>query len=315
MSHELSVAVVSFNTRALTLQCLAATEAAAAGWDAAFTLVDNGSSDGTVDAVRRERPGWRVLVLAENPGYGAALNRALRMAPGRFCLALNADVALHADAPHRLRAVLESRPECGLAGPALVYPDGRPQPSARRFPALAGALAELAGGPAVVPTRVWERWFYYGDRDLTRDALVDTVSGAVMMLRGEAFEKVGGFDEGFRMYFEETDLCRRLHDAGLAVAFCPEARAVHQRAASTLQTSVRLVEYYVSLIRYFRKHHGRGPASILTAAVALSTVARMAALILRYPPLDRRRAALLSTKEAACAHLLRRLWPSAAARA
>lgn len=312
---DTTVVVVSYNTRALTLECLAAAEGAAAGWDAAFTLVDNGSSDGTVEAVHRDRPRWRVLVLPENPGYGAALNRGLLAMPSRYCLALNADVRLHTDALRRLRRFLESHPECGLTGPALVYPDGRPQPSARRFPTLAGALAELAGGPAVVPTRVWERWFYFGDRDLTRDTLVDTISGAVMMVRGEVFEKVGGFDEGFWMYFEETDLCRRLHDAGIGVGFCPAARAVHQRAASTLQTSARLVDYYLSLIRYFRKHHGRGSAATLAAAIALTTIGRMVGLVLKYPPLDQRRAGLFREKEVACARLLRRLGASAAARA
>ena len=128
-----------------------------------------------------------------------------------------------------------------------------------------------------------------------------------MLLRAEAFEAVGRFDERFWMYFEETDLCRRLHDRGHAVAFCPAARATHQHGASTRQTSVRQVEYYLSYVRYFRKHHRRGSAAILRAAVAAAALARMAALVVKYPPVNRRRAASLREKQAACARLLRAL--------
>ena len=141
---------------------------------------------------------------------------------------------------------------------------------------------------------------------------MDCVSGAVMLIRGDAFARVGGFDEGFRMYFEETDLCRRFRAAGLGVAFCPDARAVHHLGASTRETSARQVEYYLSYVRYFRKHHGRAARAALTLAVVLGTLGRMAGLPVRYPPLDRRRAALLRAKEGACARLLRALGPSAA---
>ena len=131
-----------------------------------------------------------------------------------------------------------------------------------------------------------------------------------MLLRAEAFDAVGRFDEGFRMYFEETDLCRRFQDRGHAVAFCPAARATHQHGASTRQTSVRQVEYYLSYVRYVRKHHGRGAAALLRAAVAAGALARMAALVVKYPPVDTHRAASLREKEAACARLLRSLGSS-----
>ena len=116
------------------------------------------------------------------------------------------------------------------------------------------------------------------------------------------------------MYYEETDLCRRLRDRGHSVAFCPAARAVHRHGASTLQTSVRQVEYYLSYVRYFRKHHRRAAAAILRAAVIAGALVRMAALVVKYPPLDRHRAARLRAKEAACARLLRSLGSSGVVR-
>jgi GT2 family glycosyltransferase len=304
MTAGLSVAVVSFNTREITLRCLQATEDAAAEGAIPLTLVDNGSTDGTVEAARHEHPAWRVLVNPTNPGYGPALNRAFRDAPDGSYLALNSDILLRPDAIRVLVDFVRRHPECGLVGPALTYPDGRPQPSAKRFPSLPFALAETLGLHWLFPRNRSVRRFYYADRGLARDPWVDTVSGAVMLIRGDAFRRVGGFDEGFRMYFEETDLCRRLRDAGYRIAFCPQATAVHWHGASSIQTSVRQVEYYLSYIRFFRKHHGPGPARILAVAVAVSTVLRMLALPLKYPPLSRRSRTILRPKLSACWRLL-----------
>jgi N-acetylglucosaminyl-diphospho-decaprenol L-rhamnosyltransferase len=313
--NDTIVIVVSYNTRDLTLQAVASARTAADGLDARVIVADNGSADGTVEAVRAAHPEVTVLENPDNPGYGAAINRAATAQRSMHLCAMNADVVLEPGSLLKLRRFLAMNRSCGLVGPALVYPDGTPQRSAKRFPTLGLALGEVLEVHALAPGSRWVRRFYYEDRDLTRDAEVDTVSGSVMMLRAEAFEAVRGFDEGFRMYFEETDLCRRLRDGGHSVAFCPAARAVHRHGASTRQTSVRQVEYYVSYVRYFRKHHGRAAAAILRAAVVLGALARMAALVVKYPPLDRRRAAVLSAKEAACARLLRSLGSSRIMRA
>ncbi|MBI4345312.1 MAG: glycosyltransferase family 2 protein, partial [Elusimicrobia bacterium] len=302
-----------YNTRDLALETLAAARAAAAGLDAAILAADNGSTDGTPAAVRAAFPDVTVLENPDNPGYGAAINRAAAARPAKHLCALNADVVLAPNGLRALRRFLDAHPACGLVGPALAYPGGAPQPSCKRFPTLGVALGELFGVHSALPRNRWVRRFYYDDLDLSRGAEVDTVSGAAMLIRGEAFAGVGGFDEGFRMYFEEIDLCRRLRQAGFGVAFCPAARAVHRHGASTLQTFARQVDYYLSYVRYFKKHHGRRAAAVLTAAIALSTLGRMAGLPVKYPPLDRRRAALLRAKEGACARLLRALGPSATA--
>jgi GT2 family glycosyltransferase len=312
---DIAIVVVTYNTRDLALGALAAARAATVGLDAEVILADNGSSDGTREAARAAFPDVTVRVNPDNPGYGAAINRAAAARPAAHLCALNADVVLAPGCLRTLREFLSRHPECGLAGPALVYPDGTPQLSCKRFPTLGVALGELFGVHSLAPRNRWRRRLYYGDRDLTRDATVDTVSGAVVLIRGDAFRRVGGFDEGFRMYFEETDLCRRLRAAGCPVGFCPAARAVHHHGASTLRTSVREVEYYLSYVRYFAKHRGRAAAAALATAVALSTLGRMATLPFKYPPFDPRRAALLRSKEGACARLLHALRVDPTARA
>lgn len=309
---DTTIAIVSYNTRELTLQAVAAAREAAAGGDGRVLVADNGSTDGTPEAVRARFPEVRVLTNPDNPGYGAALNRAFAELPADYLCALNGDVMLAPGSLATLRRFLTEHPECGLVGPALAYPDGTPQPSCKRFQTLGFAVAELFAAHALLPRNRYVRRFYYADRDLTRPARVETVSGAAMLIRGKAFRRIGGFDEGFRMYFEETDLCRRLRDAGFSVAFCPEARAVHWHGASTVQTSVRQIEYYVSYVRFFRKHHGRVAATVLATAVAASTALRMLGLPLRHPPLTRERAAIFARKMGACWRLLGALWPSVA---
>ena len=303
---DLAVIIVSYNTRALTLVAVRSARLAAAGLEARVLVADNGS-DGTAEAVREADPAVTVLVNADNPGYGAAVNRAAAAQRSAYVCAMNADVVLEPGCLVTLRRFLDANRDCGLAGPALSYPDGSPQASAKRFPTLGLALGEVLGIHAAAPRNRWVQRFYYADRELTRDTRVDSVSGAVMVARADAFDEVGRFDEGFRMYFEETDLCRRLRARGHAVALCPAARAVHQHGASTRQTSVRQVEYYLSYVRYFRKHHGRAAAAILRTAVAAGALARMAALVVKYPPVDSHRVASLKAKEAACARLLRSL--------
>ena len=235
MTRDTGVIVVSYNTRDLTLQAVASARRATDGLDARVIVADNGSADGTVEAVRRAYPEVTVLENPDNPGFGAAVNRAATSQPSTHLCAMNADVVLEPESLRELRRFLSANRSCALVGPALAYPDGRPQPSAKRFPTLGMALGEVFALHALTPRNPWVRRFYYEDRDLTRATEVDTVSGSVMMFRGPAFETVRGFDEGFRMYFEETDLCRRLRDQGHSIAFCPAARAVHRHGASTRQ--------------------------------------------------------------------------------
>jgi GT2 family glycosyltransferase len=303
-ARDTTIGIVSFNTRELTLQAVAAARRATAGLDAALVVADNGSTDGTPEAASAAFTDAEVLVYGDNPGYGAALNRAFARYPATYLCALNADVLLEPACLGTLRDFLEGHPECGLAGPSFTGRDGRPQPSCKRLPSLGFALGELFGLHALAPGNRWNRRFYYLGENVRGATSVETVSGAAMLIRGEAFRRLGGFDEGFRLYFEETDLCRRLQGAGYHVAFVPEARAIHWHGASTLQTSARQVEYYLSYVRFFRKYHPPVAARALAAAVATSTLARMAALPLKYPPMSKERVALLRRKLAACRRVL-----------
>lgn len=301
------VVIVTHNTRELTLRCVAGARVAAGLTDAVVVVADNGSADGTAQAVRTTFPDVVVIENPDNPGYGAAVNRAAETwNPVHLC-AMNADAVLAPDTIVTLRRFLESHDGWALVGPRLFSFAGAPQASCKRFPTLGFALAEVVGLHSLLPRNLWIRRFYYHDRDPDAAGCVDSVSGAVMFIRGEAFRKVRGFDEGFWMYFEETDLCRRLADAGYRVGYCPSARATHFHGASTLQTSVRQIDYYLSYVRFFGKHQGRKAAWSLATGIAVGTVLRAAALVFKYRPLRPAARRQLRTKVAECWRLLRAL--------
>jgi GT2 family glycosyltransferase len=307
MGTDVAVAVVSYNTRPLTLTCLAAVERSVGSLNGDLMVVDNGSCDGTAEAIRSAHPRWRVLNLTENPGYGAALNRAFMSSDSPYLLALNADVSLDQGALAAMLAFVDAHPACGVVAPRLRYPDGSPQPSAKRIQSLAFALGEVLWVHELIPQNPLVQRLYYHEGDLSPGATVETVSGATMLIRRDAYRRVGGFDEGFRMYFEETDFCLRLNQCGYRSAVCEAATAVHWHGASTSRTAARQVEYYLSYIRFFRKHRGNWAARLLTGAIWLRAVIRYAASYLLHPPFSSAQRARLRDRLQVCLELLRSL--------
>ncbi len=176
-------------------------------------------------------------------------------------LLLNPDAQLLPGALPALWARLQSDERIGCVGPRLVYPDGRHQPSMRRFPSLATALLESTPLAWHWSSNPVARRYRMQDADATVPQAVDWVTGAVMLLRSRALEQVAGLDESFFLYSEELDLCRRLHAAGWKVYYEPGAVAIHHEAASSDQVGAsRQLWFQQSRMRYYAKHHGRRTA-------------------------------------------------------
>jgi N-acetylglucosaminyl-diphospho-decaprenol L-rhamnosyltransferase len=206
----------------------------------------------------------RLVELDRNAGYAAAVNRAAATAPGRDLLVLNPDVEQAAEAAvEQLRDLLAERPEVAVVGPRLVYPDGGIQPSARRPASVAAMLGSLPAARRLRPlARRYERYLElsYSDGPVT----VDWVIGAAMLVRRRAYDELGGWDEGFFLYMEDADFCRRCANAGWSVVLLPAATMVHHYArasssAASVRTSVARRRHFASLARYWRKH----PAALI----------------------------------------------------
>jgi len=253
--QALSIIIVSYNTREMTLRCLRALYECVPDRNAEVWVVDNASSDQSVEAIRASFPQVKLLVNARNVGFGAANNQAMAQAQGQFFLLLNSDAFLETDTLTLLVEYLCQNPRVAVVGPRLHNEDGSLQVSCFRFPSPARAwLENLWISTALAHNHVlgdYRRWAH----DTVRK--VDFVIGACMLIRRSAYEEVGGFDEAFFMYGEETDWQRRMQSAGWEVVFVPQARVLHLGGASGASQQTLIERHFFDSLDYYeRKHHG-----------------------------------------------------------
>ncbi|MGC8787812.1 MAG: glycosyltransferase family 2 protein [Anaerolineae bacterium] len=257
---DLSVIIVSWNVKGLLAECLASVYTASdrRPWQCEVLVVDNASSDGSPEMVRERFPQVFLLANRENVGFAAANNQGMALAQGRFVFLLNPDTVVRRDALDILVRFMDETPSAGMAGPRLVYPDGRFQHAAFRFPSLAQAFFDffplhyrLLESPV---NGRYPRSLYAAGRPFA----IDHPLGACMMVRRQAIEEVGGMDEGFFMYCEEIDWAMRLKRAGWEVYCVPAAEVVHYAGQSTRQFRDEMfVALWRSRFRLYAKHYGR----------------------------------------------------------
>jgi GT2 family glycosyltransferase len=223
-------------------------------------VVDHGSTDGTLELVRERFPESRLIEQA-NKGFGAGSNTGMRAATGDWYLLLNSDAWALEGALERLVAFAEAHPEAAVVGPRLRYPDGSLQRSVRGFPTLWRLATEYFFLRKLAPRSRALNAFYGArfDHDEVREA--EFLMGSVLLVRREAADTVGLFDEDFFMFSEETDWCYRFRQAGWKVLFTPDAEFVHVGGATTSQNWGPLFrEQLRGHVRFLAKHRGLGEA-------------------------------------------------------
>lgn len=262
---DLSVVIVSFNTREVLRRCLKTLEAEAEQLSLEVLVVDNGSRDGSVDMVARDFPKVRLIHSGTNLGFGPANNLMFPAARGRYMVLLNSDAFLQ---PGSLRIAMDHMdrdPQTALGGGRLIGEDGAWQPSARQFPSIFNDLLSMTGlAYRYRQSRFWGR----ADRtwaDPLEPTETDWVPGAFSIIRTSVLSEIHGFDQAFFLYYEEVDLCRRIKAAGYKIRYWPDIVVVHlggessksmpnaARSASGAQLTLwRLRSGFL----YYRKHHG-----------------------------------------------------------
>lgn len=251
---QLSIIIVNWNTRDLTVDCLRSIYAAPDGLSLEVILIDNASSDDTVEAVRREFPQVNLICSPRNLGFAGANNIGLQQARGEALLLLNSDTMVPSGALGAACAYLHAHPEVGMCGVKLLNPDGTFQTSYARFPSLVSELLSATGmGVRLVSP------YYPSPQPVDGEGAqeVDWVAGAFLLLRRSVYEQVGGMDTGFFMYSEETDWCYRIKQAGWSIRYLPDISVIHVGGASTRQRSAAMTaELNKSKIRFFEKHYG-----------------------------------------------------------
>jgi len=256
---DLSVIIVSWNVKALLERCLSSL-LRCHGQDVPqceIIVVDNASTDGSPDMVRKCFPAVKLIASHLNLGFARGNNVGIAASSRRYMMLLNPDTEVIGNALSTMVAYMDSYLDVGALGPRLLFPDGHIQSSRRRFPTLATAFLESTTLQQWFPkNRVLSR-YYSADRGDDEEQDVDWVIGACLLIRRQAWEQVGPLDETFFMYSEELDWCRRLKTAGWRVVYIPSATVVHHEGQSSIQVvPARHIYFQSSKVLYFRKHHG-----------------------------------------------------------
>jgi N-acetylglucosaminyl-diphospho-decaprenol L-rhamnosyltransferase len=251
---EVSAIVVTYNALPWVEQALESVPGTE------LVVVDHGSTDGTLDLVRERFP-EAVVVEQENKGFGAGNNAGMQAASGRWYLLLNSDAWLEPGALEALVAFAEAHPDAAVVGPRLLNPDRSLQRSVRGFPSVWRIATEYLFLRKLAPRSRALNAFYAGgfDHDEPREA--EFLMGSVLLVRREAVAAVGGFDERYFMFSEETDWCYRLREAGWKVWFFPGAEAVHVGGATTTQNWGPMFREQVrGHLRFLAEHRGERQA-------------------------------------------------------
>ncbi|GIW00313.1 glycosyltransferase family 2 protein [Roseiflexus sp.] len=287
---DLSIVIVNWNTRDLLRACLASLHNAARRIACEIIVVDNASTDGSIEMVRAAFPRVRLMALPENVGFARANNIGFAQAQGRYFLLLNPDTWLPPGALDEMIALMDQMPNVGILGPRLLNADGSLQPSCSRFPTPLNIALDCWGISRIAPqNRMLSRFkMTWWAHDEARE--VDQPSGACLLVRREAWHEAGPLDERFFMYFEEVDLCWRVQRAGWRICFTPTPQITHYGGQSSLQNlDARIVQRYASLVLFFRKHYGALTTGALCCAIAPAALARALLAAIRAATAGQRR--------------------------
>jgi len=250
---RVEVVVVNYNAGPILTECVSAVLGSTQ--PVHLTLVDNASTDGSLDAALAGAAGQQEITVLRNQmnqGFAAANNLAMRRSQADFWLVLNPDCLLQPDTLERLLPRMREDPKVGMLGCRILNPDGSEQAGGRRrLPDLAsGVLRAFGAGRGVAGRQV----------DRNREPLpsepieVEAISGAFMLVRGQALAEVGLFDEGYFLHCEDLDWCRRFSDAGWRILFVPDVEVVHRKGACSEAQPVRVSFHkHAGMIRYYRK--------------------------------------------------------------
>jgi N-acetylglucosaminyl-diphospho-decaprenol L-rhamnosyltransferase len=284
---DLAVVILNFNTCALLRDCLLSVQPERHSLRLCVYVVDNASTDGSAEMVRREFPQVQLIANAANVGYSAGNNIALRAlgfdrqppAPlatlPRYALLLNPDTVVPPGALEAMVRFMDERPTVGVAGPRVRRPDGSLDRACRRsFPTPQVSFYRMTGLSRLFPHS--RRFNAYNLEYLPEDAVhpVDSVVGAYMQVRGAAIAQAGLLDESFFMYGEDLDWARRIKDAGWEVWYNGRVEILHVKEAASRQSARSRIDFYEAMWLFYRKHYRDETNWLLDKTIVLGIVGK-----------------------------------------
>lgn len=255
---ELTIIIVSWNTRDILLNCIKSISDEILPVSHQIIVVDNASSDNSVEAVRESFPEVIVIENHANFGFAKANNVAITRSKSEYVCLVNSDVIVLSGCIEALLEFMRRHTDVGIIGPKLLNADGSFQLSCKRFPTLWKTLCVALGLHKLFP----HSSLFCGTQmtDLDENAIQDvqSIAGAFCLVRRSAIDQVGLLDEDFFFYGEDVDWCKRFHDAGFRVIYYPLAKAVHLGGSSSSKDPLRFnQELYSAKLRYWNKHHSK----------------------------------------------------------
>jgi GT2 family glycosyltransferase len=302
---DLSVVILSWNTKDLLLRCLETVGASLRPPSFEVIVVDNASRDGSADAVAARFPQAQLIRNPRNDGYARGNNLGIRLARGRHVLLLNSDTEPAPAALRELVRFLDANPNYGAASARLWNVDGTIQRACMRFPTLATALFYDGKPGRAYPNNWFVRRHFYKDFDHIDSRDVEQPPGAALCLRREVLDQVGLLDEELFLFFNDVDLCRRILRAGFRIRYLADANIVHHGGASTSLYPAFAAEYFRNKIAYFRIHHGALGESLLRAVTRWRAREEKEKLAATTPPGPERDAAMRGVDDALATALRR----------
>lgn len=272
----LSIIIVNYNVKHFLEQCLYSVHKAAGGSQTEIIVIDNHSTDGSVDYLAARFPCVRFISNSLNIGFAKACNQGWKEASGEFILFLNPDTLLPEDCFQKCISFFETHPGCGALGVKMMDGSGNfLKESKRSFPSPLTSLYKLSGLSALFPkSKIFGR-YHLGHLDDEKTQEVDVLAGAFMMVRRKVLEETGGFDEAFFMYGEDVDLSYRIKKAGFKNYYFPGTKIIHFKGESTRRGSLNYVRmFYNAMSIFVRKHYGGTKAGLFNLSIHVAIWAR-----------------------------------------
>lgn len=275
-SHDLdlSISIVNTNNRDLLKECLQSIYDTTTSTKFEIIVVDNVSTDGSVEMVQDCFPEVKLIINESRKGYGNNHNLAYEVSQGRYFLVFNEDMIVLNGALDTMFDAIEADDRVGVLGCRLLNPDRTLQVSCMRYDTLGTQLFNCLFLDRLFPRSKMRNHLYWWDHDSERD--VDCVMGSCLLIPRKVIEETGLFDEQFFVYEEETDLCKRIKEAGWIIRFTPSAEIVHYGGqTSGVMSAYMAIVYTDSVIKFFKKHYGSLQGGLVWAVRLLRALLRL----------------------------------------
>lgn len=256
---DVSIIIVNYKTRQLTLDCLASVYASQTSYHYEVIVIDNASHDSSVEAIRELYPDVQLIANQNNTGFAVANNQGLEVAKGRYILLLNSDTVVQPDTLHTMIYFMDRHPEMGASGCKVILPDGSLDKACKRgFPTPSASFYYAFGISRLFPDRPKFNQYQLGHLSPDDEYPVDCLVGAFMLVRRETIEQVGGLDETFFMYGEDIDWCYRIKEAGWGIFYYPRTYIVHYKGGSARRKPLKITyEFHRAMWVFHRKHYAK----------------------------------------------------------